>query len=151
MKKFLLIILGIIIIVIGIFAAKKFLENRVYKEVYGSSKEEIEYANYKIEHTVNIWLKVGTKESSALALKNLIESQESVKSVEYVSSETALDNFKERKKQENDLYTLQSLVELKTNPFGGTLSITISNTSEKQNLISFINANDHNTIIEKVR
>ncbi len=162
MNKFLLpTILGVLIIASGVFNIIKYNETRVLKEklslfesrfgTYESVSESIKQANEakdKREHTLTVYTKTGISEAQILALKNLLESQSSVQSVQYVSANQALSDFKA--KHQNDQAISQAIDELGANPLEATLIITITDPSQKQSLINLIKANDPNSIVDNI-
>ncbi len=133
------IILAILIILSVTLNVIQFINMR------SGNVEKLDYA----DNNISVYLKTNTSESSIITLKSIIEKQEGVQSVLYVSSVEALVNFKI--KHANDKLTLQSLNELGVNPFGAILNVTVSDSSQKQSISDFIEKNDKNSIIEKVQ
>ncbi|MDO8664824.1 MAG: permease-like cell division protein FtsX [bacterium] len=101
----------------------------------------------KEEYTIKVYIKEDVPESQILALKSVMEGQGSAQSVQYSSAEQELANFKAKHK--NDQPILQALNDLRTNPLNAILTITITDLSQKQTLINFIQANDRNSIVSK--
>ncbi|MEN9852699.1 MAG: hypothetical protein RI996_642, partial [Candidatus Parcubacteria bacterium] len=85
---------------------------------------------------VNVYFTVGAPEEKIkelfLAIKNLPE----VATVEYTSREQALEEFKERHK--NDELTLRALEELGENPLGAVLSIKAKDTNQYESIAAFL-------------
>lgn len=153
--------LAVLFVVSGIFNIVQYNDAKVTKEKlvlfeshYGTyeqlsaSLKQAEEAKYKKEHTLTVYTKTGASESQILTLKSLIESQTGVQSVQYVSAEQALADFKT--KHQNDQLTLQALNELGTNPLGATLTITVSDPSVKQALMNTIQSNDKSSVVDKI-
>ena len=85
---------------------------------------------------VNVYFQTGAKEDAILALAREVESLPEVKSVEYISREQALENFKAR--HENDELTLQALRELPDNPLGAVLNIRAKEPSQYEGIAAFL-------------
>ncbi|HEY0908232.1 MAG TPA: permease-like cell division protein FtsX [Candidatus Paceibacterota bacterium] len=110
-----------------------------------SSLEEV-----KSKVDVNVYFVPTAKEDDILGLKNKIESLPEVATVEYISREQALANFKER--HVNDEITLQALDELGENPLGAILNISAKETSQYEGIAKFLDseAGDTNSFIDKI-
>lgn len=162
MNKFLLpAAIGVFLMVSGVFNIIQYNQTKTLGEklalfetifgTYESILEDIKLADEvkdEREYTVTVYTETGVPESQILAFKSLLESQNSVRLVKYVSAEQALVDFKV--KYQDDKRILQALDELKTKPFSGSLIITITDPSQKQSLINFIQANDQNSIVQKI-
>lgn len=96
-----------------------------------SSLEEI-----KAKVDVNVYFVPVALEEDVLALENRLEALPEVASVEYISREKALENFKER--HANDEVTLQALEELGENPLGAILNIKAVETSQYEGIARFL-------------
>jgi len=100
---------------------------------------------------ITIYFKTDAQEQNITALKTEIGKLSEVKSVEYVSAEKALADFKERHK-DNAMIT-QSLDELGSNPLGAMLNIKAREPSQYEAVAKFLNdqANsDANSVIDKI-
>ena len=102
---------------------------------------------------VTVFFTTNAPESEILSLKEQLEKLPEVASVDYVSSEQALENFKKR--HEDDYLTLQALEELDGNPLGATLNIQAIEASEYEEIANFFEDGDilesnQKVIIEKV-
>lgn len=114
---------------------------------------------------INIYFNVNAPEEEVLALKNSLELLPEIKSIEYVSRGQALEDF--RKRNEDDSLTLAALDELDENPLRAVLNIKTKETSQYENVVSFlengnalsvngtsiidkINYNDNKVIIERL-
>ncbi len=93
-------------------------------------------AQLKNKVDINVYFVVGAPEEKikevALAVKNLPE----VADIQYTSREQALEEFKERHK--NDELTLQALQELGENPLGAVLSIKAKDTNQYESIAQFL-------------
>lgn len=102
---------------------------------------------------VNVYFVTNAEESNILSIKKTIEGLAEVKSVEYISSEEALKEFKD--KHQNDQLTLQALDELGSNPLGAVLNIKAKDTSQYEGIAKFLEnksllSNDGTSIIDRV-
>lgn len=107
-------------------------------------------AQVKDKVDISVYFKINAGEEEILALKESILSKDEVKSVEYISSEQALENFKERHK--NNALITQSLDELSENPLGAALNIKANDTSQYEGIARFLEsgAGSQNSIIDKI-
>lgn len=102
---------------------------------------------------INVYFSTTAPEDKILSLKTSIEALPEVKSIEYISREAALDNFKKR--HESDYLTLQAIDELGENPLGAVLSIRAKDTSQYESIAKFLGEDsalvkDNPNIIDKV-
>jgi cell division transport system permease protein len=86
---------------------------------------------------INVYFVTTAPESDILSLQTKIEALPEVKTVEYVSREKALENFK--LSHENDQITLQALEELGDNPLGASLNIKAQEPSQYEGIANFLN------------
>lgn len=96
-----------------------------------SSLQEIES---KVD--VNVYFVPAADEADILALKNKIAALPEVATVEYISRDQALENFKAR--HEGDDITLQALDELGDNPLGAILNVRAKETSQYEGIANFL-------------
>ncbi len=89
---------------------------------------------------INVYFVQDAPEKDILALKDSISQLPEVASVEYISSDKALEQFKERHK--NDQITLQSLEELDKNPLGASLAVRAKQTSQYEGIAKFLDKED---------
>ena len=86
---------------------------------------------------INVYFVTSAPEETILSLKTKIETLPEVKTVEYMSREEALENF--RLQHENDQITLQALEELGDNPLGASLNIKAKEPSQYEGIANFLN------------
>ncbi len=91
------------------------------------------FLNYSLDQVkgkvdVNVYFITTAKEVDILSIKKSLESLPEVFSVEYISRDQALTNFREKHK--GDDLTLQALEELGNNPLGATLNIKAKDPSQ---------------------
>ena len=102
---------------------------------------------------INVYFVTTAPEADILSLKTKIEALPEISSVEYISKEQALENFKLR--HENDQITMQALEELSSNPLGAVLNIRAKEPSQYEGIANFLNeenilSSDGNKIIDKI-
>ena len=85
---------------------------------------------------VNVYFLTSASEEDILALKKVITKLPEVRSIEYISREQALLNFKKR--HERDELTLQALQELPDNPLGAVLNIRAKEPSQYAGIADFL-------------
>jgi cell division transport system permease protein len=89
---------------------------------------------------INIYFVTSAPESDILALQKNLQAMPEVKSVDYVSSDQALQNFKDR--HINDQLTIQALAELNQNPLGAVLNVKAKEPSQYEGIASFLQDNN---------
>jgi cell division transport system permease protein len=103
---------------------------------------------------VNVYFITTAPEEKIADLKKSIEALPETALVTYVTREEALENFRERHK--NDQLTLQALDELGDNPFGASLAIRAKETSQYESISKFLESSPASAetgdghIIEKI-
>jgi cell division transport system permease protein len=102
---------------------------------------------------VNVYFTVNAQEADISALQEQLEALPEVASVQYISRDDALAQFRER--HQNDQLTLQALDELGQNPLGAVLSIKAKDISQYDAIATFLNdkasvAQGGPSIIDKV-
>ncbi len=118
------------------------------------------FLNYSLDQVkskvdVNVYFITTASENDILSVKKSLEALPEVSSVEYISSDLALANFKD--KHQNDNLTLQALEQLGANPLGATLNIKAKDPSQYAGIAKYLSdASDGTlsqngpTIIDKV-
>ncbi|MEO8637773.1 MAG: permease-like cell division protein FtsX [Candidatus Taylorbacteria bacterium] len=102
---------------------------------------------------INVYFVTSAKEADILAVKQSIEKLQEVSSVEYISQDQVLANFKKR--HENDQLTQQALEEINGNPLGATLNINAKDPSQYGSIAEYLKSDSTLTpggasIIDKV-
>lgn len=102
---------------------------------------------------VSIYFTPAAEEDSILTLKSSIERLPEVASVDYISEDKALADF--RDKHKDDYLTLQALDELDENPLGAYLNIKAKEASQYESIARFLEGSssivrDSSSIIEKI-
>lgn len=85
---------------------------------------------------VNVYFVTTAPEDRILEIKSSLEALPEVASVQYVSREEALAQFRERHK--NDQLTLNALEELGQNPLGAVLNIKAKDLSQYESIAAFL-------------
>ena len=96
-----------------------------------SSLEQI-----KSKVDVNVYFNPDAEETDIFVMKRSLESVPEVKSVEYISRDQAIQNFKAR--HDNDYLMTQALEELVDNPLGAILNIKAKDTSQYEAIAKHI-------------
>jgi cell division transport system permease protein len=99
------------------------------------------FLNYSLDQVknkvdVNVYFVTTATDTDILSMKKTIEALPEVSSVEYISRDQALANFKE--KHVGDDVTLQALSELGDNPLGATLNIKAKDPSQYAGIAKFL-------------
>lgn len=102
---------------------------------------------------VNVYFYPNVTEAQIMDVKNTIEQLPEVASVDYVTRDQALADFKSR--HASDYLTLQALDELGTNPLGATLNIRAKESGQYESIAKTLDSNENlskgsSAIIEKV-
>jgi cell division transport system permease protein len=97
---------------------------------------------------VSVYFNLETKEPDILALKSKLESLKEVANVEYVSTDQALEIFKNR--HAGDDVLLKSIQELDNNPLEASLNILAKNSAQYATIASFLNQGQFSKIISKI-
>ncbi len=92
----------------------------------------------------SLYLKNEAREDEVLALKNRIEGLSNVKSVEYISKQQALQKF--RDKNQNNQQVIEALRELGKNPLSPSLIISPSDTAQAPQLVESLKRLDSGII-----
>ncbi len=95
---------------------------------------------------INVYFKPEIPEDQVQTVKNYLQSLIQVREVAYISKEQALDDFKNRHKDNPKI--LASLDELSKNPLGASLIVTAKNTSEYPKILEYLADPQYNNMIE---
>src|SRR5680860_750900 len=130
-------IITIIIITLALLSVNLLLAVRVLTSATVDSVKE------KVD--ISLYLKSEAPENLILALKSQIDGFDSVKQVNYISKQTAMESFREKHKDNSEI--LQALMELGKNPLSPSLIIKPKDIDNYDELIVNLNKID-NDIIE---
>jgi len=89
---------------------------------------------------ISVYFKTSAPEDEILNIKSSLESMAEVKSVEYISSERALEIFKSNRSKDKDQTILQAINELSYNPLEPSLNIKAKQTSQYAKIADYFNA-----------
>src|SRR3989344_5546291 len=114
----------------------------------------VNYVSFQVVSTlqgkvdVSVYFKAEATEEDILEVKNDLENLGEVKTVEYVSKDQALNDFKE--KHAGDALVQDSLAELDYNPLQASLNVKAQNSSQYAAVVSFLEANKFRSIVDKI-
>jgi len=129
-------IVTITILLIALFSINTLLTVRVVSDnAVNAVKEKID---------ISLYLKPESAEREIIALQERIKGLPEVKSVKYTSKQNALDSFRSRYSDNQEI--LQALRELGTNPLSPSLSIVPADLDNAANLINILRQLDSNII-----
>lgn len=100
---------------------------------------------------MNIYFTTDAEESEILAVRDSLQALPEVESVDYISREQALAQFRET--HQNDQLTLQALDELGENPLGAILNVEAKEIEQYETIARFLQNDEEasgTTIIEKI-
>jgi cell division transport system permease protein len=98
---------------------------------------------------VSVYFNLDADEAQILMIKESLEELEEIKSVEYISRDLALEKFKERHKDDEEI--LQSLEELGENPLFASLNIKAKDADDYSDIALFLEGDEiPQDIIDKV-
>ncbi|MCK9352438.1 MAG: permease-like cell division protein FtsX [Candidatus Paceibacterota bacterium] len=100
-------------------------------------------ADMRSKVDVNVYFVVSAPEPQILAMKDSLNKLAEVSSVKYVSREQALQEFKDKHK--DDYLTIQGLDELGDNPLGARLNIVAKDPSQYEGIVKTIE--DKNALV----
>ena len=86
---------------------------------------------------ISVYFNLDTPEEDILETKIELAELSEVRSIEYISTEQALANFKE--KHQDNIVLMQSLEELGTNPLEASLNIKAQQASQYEAIANFFN------------
>jgi cell division transport system permease protein len=125
--------------------------------IFGSAFGNAIITQVKDKVDINVYFALNANESDILSLAKTVNKLPEVASTTYVSSSTALANF--RDKWQNNSLILQGLDEVGTNPLPAMLNIKAKDPSQYAGITSFlvnnpivdkVNYNDNKLVIERL-
>lgn len=129
-------IITVVIITLALFSVNLLLAVKILTSAtVGAVKEKVD---------VSLYLKSEAPEELILALKSQVANFDSVKQVDYISKQAAIESF--RAKHKNNPEILQALLELGKNPLSPSLIIKPKNINNYDELIVSLNKIDNNII-----
>lgn len=97
---------------------------------------------------ISAYFKNGLAESQIMVIRADLQQDPRVRSIKYVSSEQALEDFKER--HQNDQLVMESVSELNENPLPATLQIKANTLEDYQGIADLLNSDKYKASLEKV-
>lgn len=97
---------------------------------------------------VSVYFKQEASEDQIFSVRNDIQNLQQVRSVEYISRDQALEDFKQR--HAGDALIQESLAELDENPLQASLNIKAKQTSQYAAIVNFVESNKFRTLIDKI-
>lgn len=97
---------------------------------------------------VAVYFKNSVVEQDILDAKDEISKLANVKSVEYITAEQSMENFKTR--NQNNKLLLQTIDELGSNPFPPALDIMVYEAPQYEALVSYLQSSSFNSLIDKI-
>lgn len=97
---------------------------------------------------ISVYFNLDTSEEDILSTRQELAKLDQVRSVEYISRQEALSNFRE-KHQDNQVL-MQSLEELAENPLEAALNIKAQSASQYEAIAQFFNQSRYQEIVDKI-
>lgn len=105
-------------------------------------------SNLENKVDVSVYFKTDAADSAISTVKADLESLNTVQSVQYVSRDDALAQFKER--HANDALIQQSLAELATNPLEASLNVKAADPGQYASIVSFLETHKLRSTIDTI-
>ena len=129
---------GVMVLVLFLFSGLMSL-NYLASQIVSSLEEKVD---------VSVYFKNDASEEEIAKVKSDLESLGTVKNVEYVSKDQALDEFKER--HAGDTLVQNSLAELDENPLQASLNVKASDSSQYASIVTFLEGNKFRSLVDKI-
>lgn len=97
---------------------------------------------------ISVYFKTNAPEDEILNIKSSLESMAEVKSVEYISSERALEIFKSKHSEDQEIS--QAVSELNNNPLEPSLNIKAKQTNQYGKIADYFNAPSLTQLVDEV-
>jgi cell division transport system permease protein len=97
---------------------------------------------------ISVYFKTQASEDEIGTVKSDLQKLGTVTSIEYISRQQALDDFKNR--HAGDPLIQESLAQLEDNPLQASLNIKAGESSNYASIVSFLEANKFRTLIDKI-
>lgn len=97
---------------------------------------------------VSVYFKKDIKEENILQVRNDLLAIDQVKSVDYISEDNALIDF--RDKHTENAIVLQSLDIIEENPFSASLNVKVKDTTQFSSVVGFLEKDNYKELIDKV-
>ncbi len=130
----------LIIVVITLFTLTGLL---ILKQV-----ENKVVANLREKVDISVYFEQNTPEEEILKVQSDLGELDGVKNIEYISKETALEDFKKRH-QDNPIL-LESLEEIEENPLQASLNIKATLASQYEAIAKFLEREEYKPLVAKI-
>lgn len=127
--------MALVLLLFSALMALNFVSSRVI-----SSLEE------KVD--VSVYFKTEASETEIDKVREDLEALKSVKKVQYISREQALEDFKD--KHAGDTLIQESLNELEDNPLQASLNVKATDSSQYASIVSFLEGNKFRSLVDKI-
>jgi len=97
---------------------------------------------------VSVYFKTQASEDEIVAVKSDLEGLGTIRYIEYISRQKALEDFKNL--HAGDPLIQESLAQLDDNPLQASLNIKANDSSQYASIVSFLEANKFRTLIDKI-
>ncbi len=129
---------GVMVLVLFLFSGLMSL-NYLATQIVSGLEEKVD---------VSVYFKNGASEEEIAKVKSDLESLGTVKNVEYVSKDKALDEFKQR--HIGDTLVQDSLAELDENPLQASLNVKANDSSQYASIVTFLEGNKFRSLVDKI-
>lgn len=110
------------------------------------TNQTVSFLDAKVD--VSVYFQNDAKEDQILKIKSDLEQLKNVKTVNYISQNQALDDFKDRHK--NDQLIQDSIAELGSNPLQASLNVKAVDPSQYASIAQFLEKNSLKNVIDKI-
>lgn len=129
---------GVMVLVLFLFSGLMSL-NYLASQIVSGLDEKVD---------VSVYFKGEASEEEITKIKSDLESLSTVKNVEYVSKDQALNEFKER--HAGDTLVQDSLAELDENPLQASLNVKAADSSQYASIVTFLEGNKFRSLVDKI-
>jgi len=129
---------GVMVLVLFLFSGLMSL-NYLASQVVSGLEEKVD---------VSVYFKNDASEEEITMVKSDLELLGTVKNVEYVSKDQALNEFKER--HAGDTLVQDSLAELDENPLQASLNVKAEDSTQYASIVTFLEGNKFRSLVDKI-
>lgn len=129
---------GVMVLVLFLFSGLICL-NYLSSQIVSGLEEKVD---------VSVYFKNDASEEEINKVKGDLESLGTVKNVEYISKDKALDEFKQR--HAGDTLVQDSLAELDENPLQASLNVKAGDSSQYASIVTFLEGNKFRSLVDKI-
>lgn len=129
---------GVMVLVLFLFSGLMSL-NYLATQIVSSLEEKVD---------VSVYFKNEASEEEIGRVKSDLEALGTVKNVEYVSKDQALNEFKER--HAGDTLVQDSLAELDENPLQASLNVKADDSAQYASIVNFLEGNKFRSLVDKI-